>query len=732
MRLILFKYLYSVNINKNVYKLMINPNKFATQKIEVGSDILEITPLGSGCEVGRSCVLLKFCDKTVMFDCGIHPAFNGLVSLPYFDEIDPSKIDLLLVTHFHLDHCGALPYFLEKTEFNGKCFMTHPTKAIYKLLLSDYVKVSHVNTEDSLFDERDLNNSLDKINEIDYHQEFNYNGINFSAYNAGHVLGAAMFLIIIKGIRILYTGDFSREEDRHLKSAEIPKLDVHVLIIESTYGVHIHEPRLEREETFTKSVGEIVLRKGKCLLPVFALGRAQELLLILDEYWIKNEDQLKDIPIYYPSSLANKCMKIFQTYKNMMGDRVKKGQNSFNFKYIKCVNNLDNLNFFEGPGVVMASPGMLQNGLSRNLFDKWCTDSKNGIIITGYCVQGTLARFLLSEPQEVTLTNGSVVRLKMEVKSVTFSAHSDFSQTSDFIDKLKPMNIVLVHGDGREMERLKNNLQEKYANKNLKIYNPKNCQKIQFPFKTFNNSQVVGKVGEYIKQGILYKHLGEFSQKEHSISNYKYDIDNEISTNIGKSDDIIMDDDDNFIEFNGIISLPDNLILEESDLERYTQLKMNKFKQMLSIVYTQCKNLLLYVLSDYFSNFIHKEDNIFLIENIKVIVNNENVVLEWYTNPTNDAIADSIALLIYQMQNYPNSDIFQHYSSKINFCNYKNKLLINFLKSKYGKVIENEDKIIIQWNGSKAEINCGTLEIVAENEEIQENLGKNLDFFFSL
>ena len=127
---------------------MINPNKFSSQKIEIGSDTLEITPLGSGCEVGRSCVLLKFCDKTVMFDCGIHPAFNGLVSLPYFDEIDPSKIDLLLVTHFHLDHCGALPYFLEKTEFNGKCYMTHPTKAIYKLLLSDYVKVSHVNTED--------------------------------------------------------------------------------------------------------------------------------------------------------------------------------------------------------------------------------------------------------------------------------------------------------------------------------------------------------------------------------------------------------------------------------------------------------------------------------------------------------------------------------------------------------------------------------------------------------
>ena len=198
-----------------------------------------------------------------------------------------------------------------------------------------------------------------------------------------------------------------------------------------------------------------------------------------------------------------------------------------------------------------------------------------------------------------------------------------------------------------------------------------------------------------------------------------------------KSEDIIMDEVDNYVEFNGIISLPDNLILEESDLEKYTQLKMNKFKQLLSITFNQCKNLLLYVLSDYF-NFSHKEDNIFLIDNIKVILNNENVVLDWYTNPTNDAIADSIALLVYQIQNFPNSDIFQHYSSKINFCNYKNKLLINFLKSKYNKVLVQDDKIEVHWKGNKAEIDSKNFEIYAENELMKENLEKNIEFFCTL
>jgi cleavage and polyadenylation specificity factor subunit 3 len=116
-------------------------------------------------------------------------------------------------------------------------FMTHPTKAIYKLLLSDYVKVSDTAAEEMLFDEKDLKASLDKIELIDYHQELEHKGIRFWCYNAGHVLGAAMFMIEIAGIRVLYTGDFSRQSDRHLKGAETPTLSPHVLIVESTYGI---------------------------------------------------------------------------------------------------------------------------------------------------------------------------------------------------------------------------------------------------------------------------------------------------------------------------------------------------------------------------------------------------------------------------------------------------------------------------------------------------------------
>ncbi|KAL6180629.1 hypothetical protein ACLB2K_047290 [Fragaria x ananassa] len=148
-------------------------------------DKLIVTPLGAGNEVGRSCVYMSYKGKTVLFDCGIHPAFSDMAALSYFDEIDPSTIDVLLITHFHLDHAASLPYFLEKQS----------------------------SVEDMLFDEQDINPSMDKIEAIDFHQTVEVEGIRFWCYTAGHVLGAAMFMVDIAGVRVLYTGDYSREED---------------------------------------------------------------------------------------------------------------------------------------------------------------------------------------------------------------------------------------------------------------------------------------------------------------------------------------------------------------------------------------------------------------------------------------------------------------------------------------------------------------------------------------
>ena len=299
----------------------------------------------------------------------------------------------------------------EKTAFKGEVYMTHPTRAIYRALLSDYVKKNPAVPEDALYNDVDIGNSFEKIKLVDYHQELEHKGIKFVAYNAGHVIGASMFLIEIEGVKILYTGDYSREEDRHLNPAEFPQCDVQILIVESTYGTQPHEPRKNRETRFTKAVSEVVERGGRCLLPVFALGRAQELLLILEEYW-EAHPHLHKIPIYYASSLVSKCTALFESYFNLMNvtfrQQLERGHNPFtHLKHITTLKKQpEKPNEFPDtqPAVVMASPGMLQKGFSRDLFERWCGDDKNGVVFTGYAVEGTLAQKVINGVKEFSST----------------------------------------------------------------------------------------------------------------------------------------------------------------------------------------------------------------------------------------------------------------------------------------------------------------------------------------
>ena len=433
-------------------------------------DTLSIIPLGAGSEVGRSCIVLKFKKKTILFDCGVHPAYSGLAALPFFDEIDPSEIEVILITHFHLDHCAGLPYLVTQTNLNprARILMTHPTKAVYRSLIGDFVRVGSSDYAGIIYTESDLNQTMARIECIDYHQHIDVSGVRISAYNAGHVLGAAMFLVEVAGVSVLYTGDFSRQEDRHLMEAEIPRgIHIDVLICESTYGVQVHEPRRVREARFTQRVAEVVKRGGRCLLPVFALGRAQELLLILEEYWDAHPE-LQEIPIYYSSSIAKRCMAIYSTYIHQMNQniqqRYRRFGNPFAFKYVMNIRSLDE---FEdsGPCVFMASPGMLQSGMSRRLFEKWCSDRRNGVILPGYSVQGTLAKYILTDPATVPRLDGQHVPLRCSVDYITFSAHSDFMQTSEFIEQCRPSNLVLVHGEKSEMQRLAQALDSRFNRK---------------------------------------------------------------------------------------------------------------------------------------------------------------------------------------------------------------------------------------------------------------------------
>ena len=473
---------------------------------------MTITPLGSGQEVGRSCHLLAFRGTTILLDCGIHPGYDGMSGLPYFDNVDPASVDVVLITHFHLDHVASLPYFTERTGFVGRVFMTHPTKAVTRLLLGDYLRLMAMkrggggSDESSiLYTEAELQSCIDKIELVDYHQTIELDlmsGLKFHALNAGHVLGAAMFHIELGGRTILYTGDYSMEEDRHLMAAEIPHtLDPDVLIVESTYGVQVHASRAEREARFTGTIERIVNGGGRCLIPVFALGRAQELLLILDEYW-QDHPHLRSVPIYYASKMASRALRVYQTYANMMNVRIRKQMdlgNPFAFKHIRNLKSID-VNSFDdrGPSVVFASPGMLQSGVSRQLFDRWASDPKNGCLIAGYAVEHTLAKEIMSQPREVVTMEGRRQPLNCLVDYVSFSAHVDFVQNRDFITTVNPRNIVLVHGAKEEMGRLKGALMMHYNKLPEKhrptIAMPPNEVEVKLIFTRRRSAKIMGKL----------------------------------------------------------------------------------------------------------------------------------------------------------------------------------------------------------------------------------------------
>lgn len=274
-----------------------------------------------------------------------------------------------------------------------------------------------------------------------------------------------MFWLDIGGRTILYTGDYSMEDDRHLMAAELPVNKPDVLIVESTYGVQVHASRAEREARFTGTIERIVTRGGRCLIPVFALGRAQELLLILDEYWQANP-HLQSIPIWYASKLASRALRVYQTYANMMNARIRAQMdvsNPFSFRFIQNLKSIDVQNFDDsGPSVVFASPGMLQSGVSRQLFDRWAPDPKNGVMIAGYAVDHTLAKEIMNQPKEVVTLEGRRQPLNCLVDYVSFSAHVDFVQNRSFITQTDPKHIILVHGAKDEMGRLKSALLLQY------------------------------------------------------------------------------------------------------------------------------------------------------------------------------------------------------------------------------------------------------------------------------
>lgn len=650
-----------------------------------------------------------------MLDAGVHPAYQGYASLPFYDEFDLSKIDILLISHFHVDHAASLPYVMQKTNFQGRVFMTHPTKAIYRWLLRDFVRVTSIGVssngkDENLYTDEDLAESFDKIETIDYHSTVDVNGIKFTAFHAGHVLGAAMFQIEIAGVRTLFTGDYSRELDRHLNSAEVPPLPSDVLIVESTFGTATHEPRVNRERKLTHLIHSTVSRGGRVLLPLFALGRAQEIMLILDEYWSQHSDELGggQVPIYYASNLARKCMSVFQTYVNMMNDDIRKKfrdsqTNPFIFKNISYLKNMEDFQDF-GPSVMLASPGMLQSGISRDVLERWCPEVKNLVLITGYSVEGTMAKFLMLEPDTIPSINNPEITIprRCQIEEISFAAHVDFQENLEFIEKISAGNIILVHGESNPMGRLKSALLSNFGSlkgteEEVHVFNPRNCVDVILEFKGIKIAKAIGNIVDEIQkeENVDVKEEDNKIKAKESVEEDVYSNGKELQS--GGEEEIIVSgilvsDEKNF-DLN-LVSLTDLR-------DHHTELSTTVLRER-QTVHVDCKKELIYwhlcqmfgdvnvlVDQDNVTNMIKQEDKkdnktnggsngkliLQVMNDIKLIVVDNLATLEWTQGLISDAVADSIVAILLSVDSSPASVKMSSHSCEHHHDERKDELL---------------------------------------------------------
>ncbi|CAH9121956.1 unnamed protein product [Cuscuta epithymum] len=441
--------------------------------------------LGAGQEVGKSCVVVTMNGKRIMFDCGMHMGFLDRRRYPDFSLISQSgdftsALSCIIITHFHLDHIGALPYFTEVCGYNGPIYMTYPTKALGPLMLEDYRKVMvDRRGEEEQFTAEHIVECMNKVIAVDLKQTVQVDdNLQIRAYYAGHVLGAAMFYAKVGDATMVYTGDYNMTPDRHLGSAQIDRLPLDLVITESTYANTFRDSKYAREREFLQAVHGCVAAGGKVLIPTFALGRAQEICMLLDDYWERMNLQ---VPIYFSAGLTVQANMYYKMLINWTSQKVKSTSticNPFDFKNV-CSFDRSLVNA-SGPCVLFATPGMISGGFSLEVFKQWAPCEDNLITLPGYCVAGTIGHQLMSAktPTRIRMEGGTHIDVRCQIHQLSFSPHTDAKGIMDLVKFLSPKHVILVHGEKPKMALLKERIQ---TDLQIQCYDPANNETVCIP-----------------------------------------------------------------------------------------------------------------------------------------------------------------------------------------------------------------------------------------------------------
>ena len=420
----------------------------------------------------------------LIMDCGLYQGNED--ELENFNHqwfFNPSEIDVLILSHAHIDHCGRIPK-LVKDGFRGKIYCTSATRDLAAIMLLDSAHIQETDAEyesrkfkktvNPLYTQLDAKNCLKYFRCVEYDNWFSINqDIKALFSDAGHILGAASITLKInengKETMLGFSGDIGRYNRPILKDpVQMPKLDY--FICESTYGGKTHEETPESDDHFLKIIHETCVEKGgKLLIPAFSVGRTQELLFRLDKLYTAGK--LKNIPVYVDSPLAMNATEIFIMHPECFDDEIyeymRKDENPFgwnNMHYVKEANHSKSLNASEEACIIIAASGMANAGRIKHHLFHQLSKPQNTVLIVGYCAQGTLGQKLVDKPETVSIFHQEIkVRAAVEVMS-SMSAHADQPELFQFMsnqDTNKLKKIFLVHGEPKKQEAFKAALLEK-------------------------------------------------------------------------------------------------------------------------------------------------------------------------------------------------------------------------------------------------------------------------------
>ena len=441
---------------------------------------MKIHFLGGSDEVGASCLLIEMAGQRLLVDAGIRvspKARDGLSGelLPDLAPLNEGALDAVLITHAHADHIGAVPLVLGAMP-DIPAYATPATIDLMNVMMADALRIMTSRSEQEgelpSYDQIQVEHLERALRPVDLREPFFINGaVRVQYFRAGHIPGAASIFLESEDGSLLISGDLSFSPMRATPIAEIPRINPDVLILETTYGGKLHANRAAEEKRLVGAITEITQNGGRVLIPAFALGRAQEVALILDKAVAAGE--MPKIPVYM-DGMTRSITQVFQKHPDYLSRELKKHIEKENsmwrgdaVRYVQSTAQRMEIAHNPTPCVIVASSGMLTGGASPVYAEHIIKEPQSAIFITGYQDEeapGRMLQRLAADGGGTIILNGKKHSVACRVGTYSLSAHADENELTQYAAQLEPQQIYLVHGDGGARQRIDDLLRERGLN----------------------------------------------------------------------------------------------------------------------------------------------------------------------------------------------------------------------------------------------------------------------------